>query len=378
MVKELIALDTPALVLDRRKLESNARRMIERAHGLGVRLRPHLKTLKSIDAARIAVDPQHGGIAAATLNEAEYFARAGFEDIQYAVCIVPQKLKRVARIHAQASRFSAFLDSVETATAVARFAQQHAVPLRIWIEIDSGEHRTGAEPDGAELLAIAGALTAPVVLEGVATHAGHSYAARSVEEMTAIAEQERRAVVHAAERLRAAGFPIEGVSAGSTPTATFLRSAEGLTELRAGVYLAGDLFQAALGTISRDDTAVSVLATVISHQRARGQIVVDAGSLALSNDRSTARIPGRDCGYGLVLDIDANASFGGLLVDGVHQEHGEIRGVEDALFDALPIGSKVRILPNHACMTAARYDRYAVVAEGRAVIGDWPRTNGWD
>jgi D-serine deaminase-like pyridoxal phosphate-dependent protein len=378
MVKALTALETPALLLDRRKLETNARRMIDRAHGLGARMRPHLKTLKSIDAARIARDPAHGGIAAATLNEAEYFADHGIEDIQYAVCIVPHKLPRAARILAKAARFSMFVDSREVAVAVTDFARQHDVPLRTWIEIDSGEHRTGVDPDGPDLLAIARALAGPVVLEGVATHAGQSYAARSVEEMTAIAESERRAVVHAAERLRGAGFPVEGVSAGSTPTATFMRSSEGLTELRAGVYLAGDLFQAGLGTVSRDDIAVSVLATVISHQRARRQIVVDAGSLALSNDRSTARIPGRDCGYGLVVNIDGNPSFGELLVDGVHQEHGEIRGVEDALFDALPIGSKVRILPNHACMTTARYDRYTVVEGGRTVVDEWPRTNGWD
>ena len=378
MVNRLAELDTPTLVLDRGKLAANARRMTERVRGLGVGLRPHLKTLKSIDAARLAIDPAHRGIAVATLNEAAYFADAGIGDIQYAVCMAPHRLPRAARILAQAPRFSMFIDSVEAAAAVTDFARRHAVPFRVWIEIDSGEHRTGTDPDGAELIAIAGTLTAPVVLEGVATHAGQSYAARSVAEMSAIAEQERQAAVHAAQRLRAAGFRIDAVSAGSTPTALFLQSAAGLTELRAGVYLAGDLFQAAIGTVRREEIAVSVLATVISHQRARGQIVVDAGSLALSNDRSTARIPERDCGYGLVLDVEGRTAFGELLVHGVHQEHGEIRGVGDAVFDALPVGAKVRILPNHACMTAARYDRYAVVEGGQAVIGNWTRTNGWE
>ena len=369
---------TPALVLDRKRLAANCERVTSRCRALGVHLRPHMKTLKSVDAAHMAVDPSHGGIAVATLNEAEYFAQRGFPDIQYAVCISADKLPRAARILERAPRFSFFLDSLETARAVAEFARTSGRALRAWLEIDSGEHRTGVAPEDPTLLDIARVLSHPAVrFEGVATHAGHSYGARDPEELRAVAEQERLAIVRAAETLRAAGIPVPGVSAGSTPTAMHSTQEEGVTELRAGVYMAGDLFQVALGSLTLDQVAITVLATVISHNQRLNQIVVDAGGLALSKDRSTAAGPGPDMGYGLVLDVLGRPLGSGMTVVGVHQEHGEIRAGSPLPFEKLPIGSRIRIMPNHVCMTAAMYGHYLVV-DGTDTIADvWERTNGW-
>lgn len=367
---------TPALVLDRARLQRNCERMIARCRKLGVRLRPHMKTLKSIEAARIAIDPEYGGIAVSTLQEAEYFASHGIEDIQLAVCITPDKIDRAARIARSIPRFSLFLDSVETARAVTR--HPGADRLGIWIEIDSGDHRTGLLPDDRKLIEIAEIIaSSPARLAGVATHGGHSYGARHPARIAAVAEEERLAIVSAAEHLRAAGFDVPGVSAGSTPTAVHAVSEEGVTELRPGVYMTSDLFQAAIGSTELDDIALSVLATVISHKPERNQIVIDAGGLALSKDRSTGALADGDQGYGLVVDLDAGASFGRLVVDGVHQEHGEIRGEAPLPFERLPIGSKVRILPNHACMTAAAYDRFLIVDGSVEVSGAWGRINGW-
>jgi D-serine deaminase-like pyridoxal phosphate-dependent protein len=185
-----------------------------------------MKTLKSVEAARIAIDPSHGGIAVSTLAEAEYFAAAGISDIQYAVCITPEKLPRAAEIMRSAPLFSFFLDSIETVRAVAAFADGNQLPLRAWIEIDSGEHRTGLRPADPRLLEIADVLRSSVAqLAGVATHGGHSYLARGREAIRAVAEQERLAVVSAAALLREAGYEVPGVSAGSTPTATHACSA---------------------------------------------------------------------------------------------------------------------------------------------------------
>jgi D-serine deaminase-like pyridoxal phosphate-dependent protein len=374
----LSELPTPAAVLDLGKLKANCARMLERTRALGVKLRPHLKTLKSADAARVAVDPSHGGIAASTLKEAEYFADHGFDDIQCALCMPADKLGRIADLTRRAPRFSFFLDSVEMATATAAFARARGVTLRAWIELDCGEHRTGVAPDDPALIEIARVLAgSAVVFEGLATHAGHSYVAAAPDAVRAIAEDERRALIDAAARLAEAGFAPPALSAGSTPTAIHSACADGLSELRAGVYMAGDLFQAAIGSLHRDDIALTVLATVISHNRARNQIVVDAGGLALSKDRSTQRRPEADAGYGLVLDVAGRPAFGELHVAGVHQEHGEIRSKRPLPFDALPIGARVRIAPNHVCMTAAAYDSYAVVDGGEAVIATWPRANGW-
>jgi D-serine deaminase-like pyridoxal phosphate-dependent protein len=369
---------TPALTLDLGKFRRNCDRMIAKCRSLGVPLRPHMKTMKSIEAARIAIDPAHGGIAVSTLQEAEYFAGHGIEDIQLALCITPDKLKRAAAITRSIPRFSFFLDSPEVAQTVADFARADDVPFRVWIEIDSGDGRTGVVPESDLLIPIAEALNdSPAILAGVATHGGHSYSGRDPGAVAAVAEQERLKVVEAAERLRAAGIEVPGVSAGSTPTAFHAASGEGLTEFRAGVYMAGDLFQAGIESQTQDDIAMSVLATVISHKREHNQIVIDAGGLALSKDRSTSALEGGDLGYGLVVDLEGKPAFGRMIVAGVHQEHGEIQGVGPLPFDQLPIGTRVRILPNHACMTAAAYDRFLVVDGGIEVSDTWHRINGW-
>jgi D-serine deaminase-like pyridoxal phosphate-dependent protein len=186
------------------------------------------------------------------------------------LCITPDKLKRAAAISRSTGRFSFFLDSVEVAQAVADFALAEDVAFKVWIEIDSGDGRTGVVPESDLLIPIAEALKdSPAVLAGVATHGGHSYSGRDPGAITAVAEQERLKVVEAAERLRAGGFKVPGVSAGSTPTAVYATSGEGLTEIRAGVYMAGDLFQAGIESQTSDDIAVSVLATVISHSVSR-------------------------------------------------------------------------------------------------------------
>jgi D-serine deaminase-like pyridoxal phosphate-dependent protein len=378
MNRELGALPTPALVLDRGKLQANCARMKDRCRTLGVALRPHMKTLKSIEAARLALASPDGPIAVATLNEARYFADRGISDIQYAVCISPDKLAAAADILHRAPRFSFFLDSVEVARSVVELCRSRGVRLRAWIEVDSGEHRTGMDYRDPQFLETGRLLADPaVVLEGVATHGGHSYQADTIERVREIAEEERSTVEKAAATLRHADIPCVRVSAGSTPTAVHAASAEGLTELRAGVYMAGDLFQVAMGSLSLADAAVTVLATVISHSRRRNQIVVDAGGLALSKDRSTAAGPGPDLGYGLVLDLAGEPIMPQMTIFGVHQEHGEIRAAAALPFEKLPLGAKVRIVPNHVCMTAAMYDRYLVVDGSDKVIDVWERTNGW-
>jgi D-serine deaminase-like pyridoxal phosphate-dependent protein len=366
---------TPAALMDLEKLKRNCMRMREHVGALGCRLRPHMKTLKCVEAAGVALDPLHGGIAVSTLNEARYFSERGLSDICCAVCLPPEKFGAAARLAESGTRLSFFVDDPE----VARAAADHGGPFAIWIEIDSGEHRTGVEPDAPALLEIASAIQAGrhTTLMGIATHAGHSYACRSVADICAVAEQERVAAVDAASRLRQAGFSVPNVSVGSTPTTIHASSAAGITEFRAGVYMAGDLVQSTLNSLGLDDIAFSVLATVISTRRHRRQIVLDAGGLALSKDRGT-RDTARDYGYGLITDVFARRVFGELAISEVHQEHGEVHNVPQSVFDQLGVGSKVRILPNHVCMTAAMYDRLLVVdGKAQTVKTVWGRTNGW-
>lgn len=353
---------TPCLVLDRAILRANLGRMEAALAGQGVPLRPHMKTAKSIDVAWLATKGRPGGIAVSTLLEAAYFAAHGMRDMIYAVGIAPAKLDRVAALNAQGADVAVITDDLDAAAAIAA----HPTPPRALIEIDTGEARGGLAPDDDLLLEIAHRLGRN--LAGVLTHAGHSYAGRSAAEMAAIAEAERAGAVQAAERLRAAGFAVPIVSVGSSPTAVHARTLEGVTEVRAGVYMFGDLFQAEIGTHGMKDIAVTVLATVIG--RRPGQLLIDAGGLALSKDRSTESAP-HDWGYGRVLDL-AGRPLGEARVVRAYQEHGVIP--TDA---ALPVGTRLRIAPNHVCMTAAAHDRYYVVENGPEVLAVWPRVNGW-
>jgi D-serine deaminase-like pyridoxal phosphate-dependent protein len=360
-------LPTPCLVLDRPILERNIKDMAQSVARLGVPLRPHMKTAKSIDVANIVLADQPRRITVSTVAEAAYFVQHGIGDILYAVGITPQKLDQVAALNAAGGQIIVVTDDAAMAALIAA----HATPPRTLIEIDSGEARGGVLPDSDELLEI-GTKLGPA-LAGVMTHAGHSYAGRSVEEMAIIAEAERSAVVGAALRLRGTGHQVDIVSAGSSPTARHAAMADGLTEIRAGVYMFGDLFQAEIGTHPLDSIAVTVLASVIG--RRSGRLLVDAGGLALSKDRSTEATP-RDFGFGLVLDIQGRAAFGQAIVRKAYQEHGVVELEPDFEVD-LPIGARVRIAPNHTCMTVAAHDRYHVVSGGQDVEAVWHRVNGW-
>lgn len=364
---KLVDLPTPCLVLDRAILQRNIQRMANAVERHGVGLRPHMKTAKSIDVARLALAGQPGGITVSTLAEAEYFAAHGISDILYAVGITPQKLDQVAKLNAAGASVLVLTDDPDVASAIAL----HPLPPRALIEIDTGESRGGVAPDDPALLAIAEGLGTR--LAGVMTHAGHSYSGRSLEDMVRIAEAERAGVVRAAERLRAGGHAAPIVSMGSSPTALHAGSLAGVTEVRAGVYMFGDLFQAEIGTHSTQDIAVTVLTSVIG--RRPGRVLVDAGGLALSKDRSTESAP-RDYGFGLVLDLNGQSAFGDTVVRRAYQEHGLIESDPTHPID-LPVGGKLRIAPNHTCMTAAAHDRYHVIEGGDEIVAIWPRINGW-
>ncbi|NQW01035.1 MAG: alanine racemase [Rhodospirillales bacterium] len=365
---------TPALILDKAKLIANISRMTNHIKALGVDLRPHMKTGKSMEVARLAMAGNFGGITVSTLREADYFAAFGVTDITLAACLAPAKLDRAAALRAAGIDLKILVDHPRMAQAVAAHAGEH----HVLIEIDCGEHRTGLLPAAPEIMDIARCLDAAprATLAGVLTHAGHSYQSRQAPEMTAVAETERDAVVGVARQLHDAGMACPIVSVGSTPTATHARDLTGVSEARPGVYMFGDLFQAGIGSCTVDDIAVSVLATVIAHRRQENVMFIDAGGLALSKDRSTQALA-NDCAYGLVCQADSGQPIAGLTVSTVHQEHGQISATTALDFDRYPIGSQLRILPNHVCMTAAAYTEYHVTTAPGQALEIWPRCNGW-
>ncbi|HEV2569773.1 alanine racemase [Sphingomonas sp.] len=360
----LADLPTPALLLDAAKMRANIARMNAAVSQHGVQLRPHLKTAKSTAIAREMTAGWSGAVTVSTLKEAEEFAAAGYRDILYAVGIAPGKLDQAAKLVARGVNLTLILDSVAAAEAVAA----HAVRWPVLIEVDSDGRRAGVAPGNAEqLVAIGQALSAGAELHGVMTHRGGSYAAAGPDQLPEHAEAERRAAVTAAGTLRAAGFPCPVVSVGSTPTALFARNLTGVTEVRAGVYVFNDLVTAGLGVCGTEDVAISVATSVIGHQPERGWVLIDAGWMALSGDKGRG-----DQGYGMV------AAEPDLIVVSANQEHGILARRDGGPIDhhRYPIGTQLRILPNHACATAAQHDRYHVLEED-GLVQVWPRFGGW-
>ena len=374
----LAGISTPAAVIDIARMEGNIRRMQSKVNSLGVRFRPHVKTSKCLEVTRAQIDAGAQGITVSTLKEAEQFFAAGINDILYAVGMAPGKLGQALALLQQGCDLKILTDSVQSASAIAVYGRHHGVTFKVLIEIDTDDHRSGIKPESAELLEVARMLAQPgSQIAGVLTHAGSSYDLNSAEALQAMAETERSGCVRAAERLRAAGFACDMVSVGSTPTALSAMREDGVTEIRAGVYVFFDLVMHNVGVCAISDIALSVLTTVIGHQREKGWAIVDAGWMAMSRDRGTQRQV-NDFGYGQVCDAHGDP-IPGYTVSGANQEHGIVSraGEPDPdIAERFPVGTILRILPNHACATGAQFPEYQAIAAGGRVAA-WPRFYGW-
>jgi D-serine deaminase-like pyridoxal phosphate-dependent protein len=389
-------LSTPAALVDTQRMAHNLARMQTRMTELGMAFRPHVKTSKCIAIAQQQIDAGARGITVSTLKEAEQFFAAGVHDIVYAVGMSAAKLKQAAALLAQGCALKIIADSVDSALSIIQYGQENSIVFEVWIEIDTDGHRSGVKPESDELIAIGKLLHGTGAqgltgarLGGVLTHAGASYELNTHKALQAMAEQERSRCVRAAQRLREAGLPCPIVSVGSTPTALSAQNFQGVTEVRAGVYVFFDLVMANIGVCTTDDIALSVLTTVIGHQIEKGWAIVDAGWMAMSRDRGTQK-QACDYGYGQVCDASGQV-MAGYILSGVNQEHGIVSFVPDATVKAnashaptaapgiaqrFPIGTQLRILPNHACATAAQFPQYHAVM-GQEVGSTWSRFYGW-
>lgn len=372
-------LPTPCLVLDRPRLLRNIARMHDRAAELGVMLRPHLKTPKSIDVARLLLERQARGVTVSTLAEAEYFAGHGLHDQFYAVPLAPDKIPRIAALMRQGTEVICVAHDLEALSLIEAQAREQGIVLPLVIDVDVDQHRSGVAASDPDFLAMARAIDASphLALRGIMIYAGASYEAPDTDAIAALAERIRVGGLQAQALLRSHGLPCDTVSYGSSPGTYFARSMDGITESRAGVYPFQDLFQAGLGACAIDDIALSVLTTVTGRQASKNRLIIDAGGLALSKDRSTQGT-GFDAGYGLVCD-EQGTLIPDLVVKSASQEIALVTTRSGAAIDMsqFPVGRRLRILPNHSCFTAAGHGEYHVVDGGTDVAARWARVNGW-
>jgi D-serine deaminase-like pyridoxal phosphate-dependent protein len=398
-------LSTPAALVDLPLMKSNIERMQARMTALKVRFRPHVKTSKCMAIVADQIQAGASGITVSTLKEAEQFFAQGITDIMYAVGMVPHKLPQALKLIEAGCQLKLIVDSVAAAQAIAACKISSASKIEVFIEVDTDGHRSGVKPADPLLLEIAAALenrpsaskptgfasvsgnaagAAPAAqgasaarLAGVMTHAGGSYDLNTPEALMNMAEQERARCVQAAELLRQAGYACPEVSVGSTPTALSATQLAGVTEVRAGVYVFFDLVMSNVGVCAAQDIALSVLTTVIGHQVDKGWAIVDAGWMAMSRDRGTQK-QSTDYGYGQVCDVEGRV-LPGFIMEQANQEHGIIAlstGKDLDIAKRFPVGSQLRVLPNHACATGAQFPDYVAV-EGQQVRATWPRFYGW-
>ena len=252
------------------------------------------------------------------------------------------------------------LDDLDTAKALAGSG------LHVWLKVDCGYHRAGVDPSSRYALDVARELGAErgLTFDGILSHSGHAYHTRNKAEAAQVAEQERQVMVWFAELLRKDGLPARGISVGSTPAMVAAKDLTGVTEARPGNYIFYDRTMVLIGCCEPRDVAVSVLATVVSHQPGASHFVVDTGALSLSKDLGPTHL-GLDPAFGAVKDHPE------LTVASVSQEHGVIRAAAPAAIEGkFRVGQQIEIIPNHSCLTEAHFDEY-VVMEGGRIMDRW-------
>jgi D-serine deaminase-like pyridoxal phosphate-dependent protein len=374
-MNNLQTLKTPCLILDIERVRKNAEKISEIALKNNVRLRPHIKTHKCVEVAKIQTAKHNGAVTVSTLAEAWAFSKHGFNDFTYAVPIEPGKFAEIIEIVKSGVKLNVITDDAEIPPALNQAAKNADVKINVFLEIDCGDHRSGVAPDSLKALEIAKFISNSSNLNfaGILTHAGHSYQARTVAEIAKVAAEERDIMVGLAEKLRSENIEVSCVSIGSTPTINHVNHLRGIDEIRPGNYIFFDAFQATLGSCSFADCALTVLAAVTHRGFEQKKIIVDAGAIALSKDRGAVLFD-ENCGYGRVLDLDGNEL--GLRVNSVSQEHGVIKVENEELLEKLKVGSRVRILANHSCLSAAQHTHYHILENGE-IVDKWEIHRGW-
>lgn len=334
---------TPYLAVDAAVLRRNIEAMASFADRAGVSLRPHAKTHKSLDIARLQLEAGAVGLTVATLGEAEVFARGGFTDlfVAYPLWVDEAKARRL-RTLLDGARMSVGVASVAAALRMGEALGGDAGRLGVRIEVDSGHHRSGTTPEEAGRVAAA-ARGAGLRVDGVFTFPGHGYGPGRA---AAAAVDEDSALTAAAASLAAEGLESPVLSGGSTPTV--LHSGSGAaTELRPGVYVFNDAQQLESGSCPEASVALSAASTVVD---VRGNhVVADAGSKVLGADR-----PDWTTGYGRV------AGHPGARVVALSEHHATIEWDGPVP----PLGTRLSLIPNHVCNAVNLVDELVAVEDG--------------
>jgi D-serine deaminase-like pyridoxal phosphate-dependent protein len=352
-------LDTPVQVIDLDKLDANIRTMQLAINPTGARLRPHIKTHKIPEIARLQAAAGAHGIAVSKVAEAEVFAAAGFTDIVVAYTVVgPEKWRRLARL-AQTCRVTVNVDSEAAAQGLSEAAASTGATLLVQIDVDTGFHRCGVQPEDAEPMCRLVMALPGLELDGITTHRSAFFPDHGGRPVAELGREEGAIMVTIAERLRTVGIPIREVCCGSTPTAAAAVAVPGVTEVRAGTYVFGDLIMAGVGAIAREDIALSIICTVQSRPHP-GRATVDGGMKTFMGEAFPSP-PKFLRGFGEAVNLP-------VYLEGLTEEHGLVALTPDIQPE---IGERIAFFPNHVCTTVNLSDQVAGVRNGRVEVV-WP------
>lgn len=346
----------PTLLLDKQKCLENIRFMCEKAERLKLRLRPHFKTHQS---AQIGSWFRECGVTACTVSSikmAFYFLEHGWDDINLAFPINPLAIEDINRLATKAN-LSTVIVSEKTLDLIKDTLNS---PLKVYIKIDTGSHRTGILPENTFLIErLLQKIEENRLLKfkGFLAHSGHTYNARSKEEVEKIHEREIEIMKTLKTRF-AVHYPALEISVGDTPACSISENYDGVDEIRPGNYVFYDIMQYYIGSCNHHQIAIALGCPVVARHPERNEIVVHGGAVHLSKE--TIQSPNGLTVYGYVVylkDGGWTAPVEGAYVRALSQEHGIIR-CNDKVFNSVLEGDVIGILPVHACLTADLMKEY--------------------
>jgi len=347
-IKKLYQIETPNVLIDYQRLVQNIESIQKIADDNQIKLRPHIKTHKCLEIARLQLENGATGITCAKIEEAIVFAKDGVSSITVAYPVIDEyKLIRLISTCRQLDiDLGIVVDSKYGVRNISKIAIQFEKIVKIYIKIDVGLHRCGLRKDDPEIIELAHSIKRQSHLDyaGLLSHAGHSYAAKNRDEVRKIADTERSNLIYVKNMLNKVGIDVPEISVGSTPTVLAAKDFSGITEIRPGNYVFMDNTPLRLGLISEDKIALKVLATIVSQNDE--YYIIDAGSKILSSDTG-AHGSGGDIGFGHAYPLEASDKQNDfLIVCRLSEEHGFLKRNKKI---NLSIGQKVLILPNHSC-----------------------------
>jgi D-serine deaminase-like pyridoxal phosphate-dependent protein len=346
-------IETPGMVIDIKKVRHNIKKFQTYGDRLGMTLRPHIKTHKMIELAKLQIEMGACGILCAKLSEAEAMSAGGIDDIFVAYPIIGEnKIKRLLSLNKRA-KIIASVDSYEGARVLseAAFAQRQRVEVRI--EIDTGMRRTGVPAEKAALFAKSIKELPGLNVTGIYTYKSAILNGRATDDYQAAAEEENRLMQTAADSMKAVGLNILEIGGGSTTTAAHM-SPGVITEIHAGTYVFADAKRVKSGSATLEECAACVCVTVVSVSP--GRAIIDGGVKAFGGDMKGDTPPLFLRGYGIVLDHPD------LVFSSMTEEHG-VLDVEGSADTGLQIGQVLRIVPNHICSAINLYNDVYMLRE---------------